>query len=278
MPTPKLSLVPKAYTSIGVIICVCILSCVGGCYLHAQRAPRASTHQVVTELVSIPAGSFAMGDINGPPSEYPERQVRLSAYGIDRTEVTNAAFGACIEAGVCSQLPHLKSLKRGAESLPVVGVSWFDAATFCEWVGRRLPTEAEWEYAARGKDKRRWPWSNRFDPLKANTRGSDDGFAQLAPVGRFPLGASPFGVLDLSGNVAEWTADYFEPTEYRRTSLSVTDPKGPADGRDKVIRGGSWADGPFSVRTASRVGKGPTEIDDTTGFRCAASVSLRHEN
>ena len=183
--------------------------------------------------------------------------------------MTNAAYRRCVEAGACDPSPFSGDPALGRPDHPVVGVAWYDAERFCAWAGRRLPTEAEWEYAAKGRDLRYWPWTGAFDASRANSRDAADGFEKTAPVGAFPTGASPFGVLDMAGNVAEWTADRFDPTRYR-TEPEALNPTGPTSGRERVVRGGSWADGPHRLRVASRRGKGPTEVDDATGFRCAA--------
>lgn len=213
-----------------------------------------------------------MGDINGEPSEYPERTIRLDGFQIDRTEVTRRAYAVCVAAGACDE-PEFGH-ETDADH-PVTGVSWLDAEAYCRWRGARLPTEAEWEYAARGRDYRKWPWNGAFDPRRANTRNAVDGYERTSPVGRFPEGASPFGALDMAGNVAEWTADNFDPSMYRQQPVAAN-PTGPEAGRERVIRGGSWADGPHRVRVASRRAKAPTEVDDATGFRCARD--LRAEN
>lgn len=238
-----------------------------GCYAHAKGRGQP-VDLPVDETVEVPGGTFTMGDMNGEPSEYPERTVRLDGFRLDRTEVTNRAYQVCVRAGVCDPSPYADDPELGRSDHPVVGISWYDAEAFCSWVGRRLPTEAEWEYAARGRDLRKWPWPGAFDSKKANTRMGADGFERTAPVGKFPAGASPFGVLDLAGNAAEWTADHFDPTWYR-TEPEAVNPKGPPEGRERVVRGGSWADGAHRVRVASRQAKAPTEVDDGTGFRCA---------
>lgn len=236
-----------------------------GCYRHASSSGSRSAAPDVADEVAISGGTFTMGDVNGEPSEYPERTIRLDAFRIDRTEVTRQAYAACVAAGACDQA----AFSREADpDHPVTGVSWLDAERYCRWRGARLPTEAEWEYAARGRDYRKWPWPGAFDPRRANTRSDVDGFERTSPVGHFESGASPFGALDMAGNVAEWTADVFDPSTYRAEPVAAN-PQGPEEGRERVVRGGSWADGPHRVRVASRRAKAPTEVDDATGFRCA---------
>jgi formylglycine-generating enzyme required for sulfatase activity len=237
-----------------------------GCYGHAKPGPGDAT-PTAAPMATIPAGTFTMGDRNGEPDEYPERQVRVSAFRIDRVEVSNARYAACVRAQVCDPTRYAGDPGLGAPEHPVVGVTFEDAARFCRWVGRRLPTEAEWEYAARGEDLRRWPWRGVFDRAKANT-SEGGGTGTTAPVDSFPEGESPFGVRNLAGNVAEWVADYFDPTHYR-TSAILTDPRGPERGRERVVRGGSYRDVQHLVRVSARRAKLPTEADNTTGFRCA---------
>jgi formylglycine-generating enzyme required for sulfatase activity len=238
-----------------------------GCYRHA-RPDTPAPRRVRAPMVGIPAGTFMMGDQNGDPSDYPERRISVSAFAIDRFEVTNEDYDACVDANVCDATAYAADEVLGADRHPVVGVSWFDAERFCAWVDKRLPTEAEWEYAARGDDLRKWPWPGEFDPGKANTRDGDP-FEQTAPVGSFDAGRSPFGVHDLAGNAAEWVADVFDPTYYR-TSTTKKDPTGPPSGRERVIRGGSYVDPAHAVRVSARNGQTATETDNTVGFRCAA--------
>ena len=126
------------------------------------------------------------------------------------------------------------------------------------------------EYAARGPDLRKWTWTGPFDGKKANVQGASDGYETTAPVTAFGDGSSPFAVLNLSGNAAEWVADYYDPT-YHRTGASTVDPPGPTSGRERVVRGGSYRDPSHVVRVSARKGQLPTESDSTIGFRCALS-------
>ncbi len=239
------------------------------CYGHQhRRGAQDDAKRTVGELVRIPDGYFVRGDLNGEPSEYPERRVLVSGFAIERYEVSNRAYSACVAAGACDLSPYLDDPELGRPQHPVVGLSWDDARRYCEWAGRRLPTEAEWEYAARGTDNRQFPWSGAFDPRKANTRRSDDGFASTAPVVALAAGDSPFGVRNMAGNAAEWVNDYFDPLYYR-TSGDVPNPRGPRVGRERVVRGGSYRDGAHSVRVAARRAQSPTDIDNTIGVRCA---------
>ncbi|MEM1023234.1 MAG: SUMF1/EgtB/PvdO family nonheme iron enzyme [Myxococcota bacterium] len=233
-----------------------------GCHRYARPDAPAPTSEL-PPMVRIPSGRFVMGDRNGEPEEYPEHELRMDAFAIDRFEVSRRSYRSCVQAKACDS-----ARDDGALDAPVVGISWFDAQAYCEWIGRRLPTEAEWEYAAKGSDLRKWPWAGVFDATKANTRDGDD-YEGAAPIDAFEAGASPFGVRNLAGNVAEWVADYFDPVIYR-TRDSILHPQGPEKGRERVVRGGSFRDGAHLVRVASRQPRIPTEVDDTVGFRCAS--------
>jgi formylglycine-generating enzyme required for sulfatase activity len=221
-------------------------------------------------MVSVPSGAFTMGDRNGEPDEYPERQITISAFSIDRTEVTNAAYKLCVRAKACDAIVYLDDSELGLDDYPVVGATWDDARNFCKWVGKRLPTEAEWEYAAKGSDLRKWPWKGAFKGAAANSNGQEDEHEKTAPVTAFQEGESPHGALNMAGNAAEWVADYYDPTFYR-TSKQEADPKGPENGRERVVRGGSYLSTSHQLRVSARQAKLPTETDNTVGFRCAKS-------
>ncbi len=227
--------------------------------------------------------------------------VWLDAFGIDRTEVTNASYERCVRAGACSaSIVTPGSPLLGGADHPVVGVSWTDAASYCAWVHGRLPTEAEWERAARGRDEREFPWGEMWNPRFAN-HGSldpthaqpgmpgcyadrDDGYAMTAPVGSFPQGASPDGVLDMAGNAWEWTADFWHDLENLPWSRSesrypsssdpstrprVVAPHGASHGSAHVIRGGGFDVPAFMLRTTFRLAAGASARSLSIGVRCA---------
>ena len=247
-----------------------ILVILAGCYGHTRRdAPSPAPEGVAADMVSIPSGTFTRGDRNGEPDEYPEKQIRMQGFRIDRMEVTNLAYRACVDAKACDPTPFQSDERLGLDDHPVVGVAYDDAARFCRWIGRRLPTEAEWEYAAKGTDLRKWPWVGAFDPKRSNSVQDGDFHGKTAPVNAYPTGVSPFGVIQMAGNAAEWVADYFHPTYYR-TSEDDADPKGPNSGRERVVRGGSYLDPMHLVRVSARRAKLPTETDNSIGLRCAA--------
>ena len=195
------------------------------------------------EMVEVPEGPFKMGSNNGDYDEAPEHQVYLATFYIDKYEVTQAEYDRFVRA-----------TKRGKPFVPVfdddiskilkpelaaMGMSWSDAAAYCQWAGKRLPTEAEWEKAAKGEGNRKYPWGDTLTPMHANLDGEEDGYKYLAPPGKFEAGRSPYGLYDMAGNVAEWVHDTYDDKYYSKSPYR--DPKGPEDGQNKVIRGGSWS-------------------------------------
>jgi formylglycine-generating enzyme required for sulfatase activity len=262
------------------------------------------------DMVQVPAGEFFMGSpagTDGLPDEQPQRRVYLSGFLIDRHEVTNEAYLKFVtatghripeNATPSSTLWSDKTPMAGIERHPVVNVSWDDAVAYCRWVGKRLPTEAEWEKAARGTDERRYPWGNDWDITRGNSAsywagrtiefssGADwEAFwvkgegARLAkekgikgevltmPVGSFPQSLSPYGLHDMAGNVAEWVQDWYDPNYYRSAPLS--NPSGPERGAIKSMRGGSWLKPALSLRTTDRDWGTIDSRPSGTGFRCA---------
>ena len=235
-------------------------------------------------MVLIPGGFFLMGSNDGLPNERPEHRVTLDAYYIDQFEVTAGRYQQFIESAR-HNLPPMwdDEAARNLSDLPVIGLSWTDAAAYCTWAGRRLPTEAEWEKAARGTDGRRYPWGQMqpFVDIANYNRGVWVNEAvTLVPVGsglagmsvRHGLkegGKSPYGLFHMAGNVAEWVADWYD-REYYLKSPEKKNPTGPAAGEKRVLRGGSWADLPIALRVTARFSAEPDFEDRTIGFRCAA--------
>lgn len=232
-------------------------------------------------MVTIPAGFFTRGTIAGGFDEQPVKQIYLDAYAIDKYEVTNHQYAAFVaatnhrKAGPPSRYAKNMARMRGTNQ-PVVYVSWDDADAFCRWKGKRLPTEAEWEKAMRGGDKRLWPWGNEVDPLATNWAVARDGYDVTAPVGSFQRDVSPFGVADGAGNVIEWVADWYGETIYG--SPVDRNPKGPEFGTYKVLRGGAYTTSGTDVRVTSRSKMVPDFRDETIGFRCAVSGGQRPES
>jgi formylglycine-generating enzyme required for sulfatase activity len=216
----------------------------------------------------VPAGTFTMGD----DEEAPLREVFVSAFYIDEHEVTVGRYARFIEATGAVALPDGWQSERDSDpgTLPVVGIDWHDADAYCRWAGRRLPTDAEWEKAARGPDGRPYPWGDAAPAPRHAHFGrpfeADAYEAGLAPVGSYPDGRSPYGVHDLAGNASEWVADWHTDSYVRG---DVPDPTGPAEGTAKVIRGGGWYDPPERLKASRRMFAEPRHFSDDIGFRCA---------
>mgnify|MGYP001498885798 FL=1 len=225
------------------------------------------------EMVQIAEGPFIMGsrDDDSDPDERPEHQAYLKTYYIDKKEVTQDEYNRFAKM---TKRPKRKievfeddPAKLLKPENPVIAVTWDDAQAYCKWAGKRLPTEAEWEKAARGEGKRRYPWGDEFVVGYANIDGTEDGFRYLAPPGSFEGGRSPFGLYDMTGNVAEWVADFYEENYYQKAPYR--DPKGPDQGEQRVIRGGSWRETKRNARPSKRFQAKPWRHDITVGFRCA---------
>ena len=229
--------------------------------------------------VVVPAGTFQMGSAETETAalanERPLHTVYLEAYWIDQTEVTNAIYAACVAAGACPAPGALASSTRADyyenplyARHPVVNVPWAAAQAYCAWAGRRLPTEAEWEKAARGAEGARYPWGEALPD--ASRAGLAPEVADTQPVGQYPAGASPYGALDLAGNVREWVSDWYSESYYG-SSPTQRNPQGPVSGQQRILRGGAW-DGPAeALRAAARSAVDPATVSATVGFRCALS-------
>ncbi|MEC7842526.1 MAG: formylglycine-generating enzyme family protein, partial [Candidatus Latescibacterota bacterium] len=254
-------------------------------------------------MVRISGGSFRMGSGSGDHQERPVHSVDLPPFWIDRYETTNRAFMRFVQAtgyrtaaetegrstiyvdggyrtavGAAWSDPAGSGGIRGLLDHPVVQLTWRDAWAYCRWAGKRLPTEAEWEKAARGDDGRTYPWGREkpdeggvFRANQGTTsccRESDrDGYLNTAPVGSFPLGRSPYGVEDMAGNVWEWTADWYGPAYYETAPRQA--PSGPPEGKERVLRGGSWISYPHVLRTTYRGRHTEETRHNYGGCRCA---------
>jgi len=243
--------------------------------------------------ILISAGEFTLGTDNtkADSQNKPAHIVDLKSYEIDKYPVTNAQYARFIAATDYRPPMHWETGKipLGLEKHPVVLVSWFDAKAYAAWAGKRLPMEAEWEKAARGDDSRRWPWGNRMDPKLLNTYYH---VGSTTDVTTYPLGASPYGVMDMAGNVSEWVADDFNPYSGSDAAEALFIAKVPAIPKDskernlkmldfieteeryKVMRGGSWKGDPFSTSSYHRNFSWPNFASDFYGFRTVKDVEL----
>lgn len=221
------------------------------------------------EYVFVPAGEFTMGSMAGEESdEGSEHTVFLDGYWIMRTEVTRAQYGKCVAAGACSEPLDLNWDYASYWNFPVVNVTWRQAQDYAEWAGGRLPTEAEWEKAARGTDGRTYPWGDDW-PL-TNLVNCCGIVGRASPVTLYTSRSmSPYGAVDMSGNVREWVADWYDGSYYKNSP--VQNPAGPTAGDYRVIRGGSFAQSKSHVRCISREQERPNFADDDLGFRVVRS-------
>jgi formylglycine-generating enzyme required for sulfatase activity len=297
--------------------CICLDPRICSAGMPQARGARPSSGPLVrgcpSGTVRIENGTFMMGspESEGDTNEHPQIRVRLSAYCIDRTEVTVAAYRECVSAGICPSPPttvnypgynasdvqywsqHCNATRTDREDHPVNCVDWNHANTYCRWQGGRLPTEAEWEFAARGSDGRRYPWGNQApDATRLNACGPEcqtairrsgreqgvmfdqgDNFPSTSPVGSFPRGASPYGVMDMAGNVWEWTGDWYSDSYRTATNLGVVMNRlGPSEGTYRVFRGGGWmSDDITYARAAVRDRYVPSIRFNFVGFRCVRS-------
>ncbi|MBI3161612.1 MAG: formylglycine-generating enzyme family protein [Chloroflexi bacterium] len=216
-------------------------------------------------LVYVPGGDFLMGSTGTHPDEQPQHIVSLDSFWIDQFEVTNTLYAQCVNAGSCEPPENVERFNDPTlANYAVVDVSWYNAGAYCAWAGRRLPTEAEWEKAARGTDGRLFPWGNALPASELLNFRNEFGAVE---VGSYPNGVSPYGAHDMAGNVWEWVNDRYGETYYR-TSPSVN-PQGPEDGQDRVLRGGAWYSVTDNVRVTYRSWVHPTTRNYYFGFRCA---------
>jgi len=250
--------------------------------------PQPFITETGSRMLYVPPVTFPMGDDEGERDERPLRLVQMDAFFMDETEVTVGQYTQCVDAGAC-RVPRVSSENyygnAAFNDYPVIFVNWYDAQTFCEWRGARLPSEAEWEMAASFDPveaaKYRFPWGDSFDGNKLNfcdvncTHSSrdtnyDDGYRFAAPVGTYPDGRSPIGAYDMAGNVVEWLGDWYGFSYYREGN--DVNPRGPTEGEFKSIRGGSWLSAADEVETVARSSFDPLVAQANVGFRCAMPV------
>ena len=231
------------------------------------------------KLLYVPAGEFQMGSDKGQDKEKPVHTVSLDAFWIDQTDVTNAMFAQYVSSGGGNEPPSQnssntrKSYYQNSEyaDYPVIWVDWSQADAYCKWAGRSLPTEAQWEKAARGTDGRTYPWGEGADPGKANFNGKD-----TTKVGSYPEGASPYGALDMAGNVFQWVADWYSDTYYQNSPDKNPPGAGPDEspsGSARVLRGGAWDGSGEDLRSFTRANGNPSSGKNSDiGIRCALNA------
>lgn len=229
---------------------------------------------VPEDMALVPPGDFLMGAEDGLPDSRPLHRVYVSGYLIDRYEVTNAQYGQCVQGGSCTA-PRDREAFDDADRAkhPVVNVTWSQARDYCAWAGKRLPTEAEWEKAGRGTDGRLYPWGNSeavIDEHRAKTNEAKLAANGTAPVGRYAMLTSPYGVHDLVGSVSEWVKDWYADDFYALSS--TRDPQGPLRGSFRVLRGAGWNDRVVELRVSYRGWDEMTYWGPSLGFRCAADL------
>jgi iron(II)-dependent oxidoreductase len=258
---------------------------------EAQALVSKAQWDELDATVPVPAGPFLMGTNfeRADPQDRPQHSVRLPEYRIDKYLVTNAQYARFL-AETGHRPPSTWKGGRipdGQLLYPVTLVNWYDARAYAQWAGKRLPTEAEWEKAARGTDGRRWPWGNRMDPKRLNTYYN---VGSASAVDTYKDGVSPFGVFDMAGNVSEWVEDDFLPYDgtdapadiFQGKVAKVVTPEDralklseqiPVKQHYKVLRGGSWKSDPFSTAAYHRSYDWPNYASDFFGFRCAADAA-----
>jgi formylglycine-generating enzyme required for sulfatase activity len=222
-------------------------------------------------MVYVPGGTFEMGSMEGKDNEQPPHSVSLDGFWIDRTEVSNAQYQRCVQAGTCQAATVCEWGTSTFEDpskadYPVACVDWHDAQRYCEWVEGLLPTEAEWEYASRGDDGRTYPWGD--DPPTCKRAHFVECSESAGPVDSLPDGASWSGALGMAGNVWEWVADWY--ADY--PSEPQINPKGPDEGNFKPVRGGDWFSSAYQIRATFRhADLAPINQGNNIGFRCVGS-------
>ncbi|MFQ3566251.1 MAG: SUMF1/EgtB/PvdO family nonheme iron enzyme [Aggregatilineales bacterium] len=257
----------------------------------------AEVQAAVQECLAGYGGDPGACELAYGEDSFPQHPVTVSPFLMERTEVSyeqylafmnalgpgshrNGCFGQpCMQTRTDSETSNITfdsanySVNIAILNFPMTNVTWYGAQAYCQAIGRRLPTEAEWERAARGNDGRIYPWGNSWDANNASTRRPASGEPAKVPVTAFdPVGASPFGILNMAGNVAEWVFDWYDPRFYSRPEATLPDPQGPATGQTKVVRGGSWDTVPFFTRTVHRQERGPLDPTASIGFRCVADI------
>ena len=237
-----------------------------------DRRPTASSDSLKpadAPMALVPAGEFTMGSTMST-DEQPVHRVYLDAFYMDKYHVTVGQYAKYLETTDMEAPPEWDIMNQPQhQKRPVVNVSWFDAATYCKWAGKRLPTEAEWEKATRGTDGRLYPWGNE-PPTRLHANFGKKQWANhmaLVPVGMFEMGKSPYGIYDMAGNAWEWVNDWYDHDYYKKSPAK--NPQGPAKGKSKVVRGGNWLYIQEFLRSSFRFNAEPSGRQFGYGFRCA---------
>lgn len=223
----------------------------------------------VENMVYIPAGEFEMGSTWGAKDEKPAHKIYLDAFYIDKYEVTNKQYRQFVNETNYRQPSYGYDRQWGRDELPIIGVSYDDALAYATWAGKRLPTEAEWEKAAKGTEQKRYPWGNEWQDRSANT--IEEARKVTLKGGTYPDGISPYGAHDMFGNVAEWCSDWYSAAYYLNSPPK--NPKGPEKGRTRIIRGGSWNDRGKEIGITTRRSIPPQVRLNSVGFRCAKDAA-----
>lgn len=237
---------------------------------HTERHAITINSSTSAPMAFIPAGEFAMGSDRGQNDEQPVHRVSVKAFYLETQEVTVWRYAEFLVSQKTDPPFKWNEATSGShQNKPVVGVNWYDARDYCRWVGRRLPTEAEWELAARGTEGRMYPWGDTH-PTRGHANAGHTkwhGYDTLTNVGQFELGKTPNGVYDLAGNLWEWVADWYDATYYQFSPRD--NPSGPSAGPLRALRGGAWNNDAKSIRSANRAGYAPDARRNDVGFRCA---------
>lgn len=251
--------------------------------------PSTDANDNNADMVVIPAGEFIMGSDNGDANEMPAHVVYMDAYSIDKTEVSNGDYKLCVRDGVCQSPLQITSRTRPQyygnvqfDNYPVIYIDWGMAKAYCEWRGARLPTEAEWEKAARGENSFIYSWGDEFACHKGNFDDEEkidsyvvpggpncDGYEDTAPVSSYPAGASTYGVMDMNGNVWEWVNSQSAPYPY----IENDGRESPSSSVNRVVKGGAFTSNNYFSRSSNRRFLSPVTTEDVTGFRCAMDVT-----
>lgn len=271
-----------ARVSAVVLLAVAVCACPAAAQLEKLRKQKREAALLGddTPMVTIPAGEFWMGvdGMIGLEDERPRHKVWLDAYRMDLYEVTVARYARFLAATNREPPAYWETVMLAEHGdRPVVGVTWEDAEAYCRWAGKRLPTEAEWEKAARGTDERPYPWGTETPTRELANYGLGARFSYsqvLMPVGTYQKGKSPYGLFDMGGNVWEWVQDWYDGAYYSKSP--ERNPTGPPEGQFKVLRGGSWSDMAKYMLTYGRFKLPPSTRNSYTGFRCAQSVIGDH--